>query len=241
MKSKHTNKKPLNSPLISVKNLNFNYSSQPLLRDVSFEIFKGDFVAILGPNGAGKSTLIKLIVKLIETKESKKHITVNGKIAYIPQKFNQDPNFPTTVRELLDLECCACKNRAQIINSLNIENLINQQFKNLSGGQQQRVFVALSLLSEPDILILDEPTIGVDSNTQEEFYKLLNGLNTKQQLTIILITHDTSMVSSYITRVFCIGNHTLIEENLNTSSKHSSVYAKSFEKLHHNHSHHHHH
>lgn len=244
------------TPIIEVKTLSFKHDSLHVLKDVSFTINRGDFVAIMGPNGAGKSTLIKILVKLLEFKNFKKHISISGKIAYIPQKFNQDSQFPTTVKELLALECCKCDHRNKVVQSLRLEGLEHKQFKHLSGGQQQRVFVALALLNNPEILILDEPTVGVDSNTQEEFYKLLHELNTHNNLTILLITHDTSMVSNYVTRILCIGNKTIIEEPIKASLEENKIhsvidkiYPKSFQKVKHDHScshghshkHHHHH
>lgn len=234
LKSK-INSKPLRTQ-IEVSDLSYTYSSQTILQNVSFSINKGDFVAIMGPNGAGKSTLIKILVGLLEIKNFKKHISINGKIAYIPQKFNQDAQFPTTVKELLALECCKCEHRNKVVSSLRLSKLEDKQFKDLSGGQQQRVFVALALLSNPDILILDEPTVGIDSNTQEEFYKLLHELNTKKKLTILLVTHDTSMISNYVTRTLCVGNKTLIEDTQDSQSSHlHRVYPESFHKMHHHH------
>ena len=228
------------NPQIIVNNLSYSYSSNSnsnsILKNVSFEVFEGDFVAIMGPNGVGKSTLIKILTNLISIKQRQKHITIKGKVAYIPQKFNQDPQFPISVKELLALECCKCSHRNQILKSLRIQSLENKQFRDLSGGQQQRVFVALSLLSNPDILVLDEPTIGVDSNTQEEFYKLLHKLNVEQNLTILLVTHDTSMVSEYVSKVLCVGNKTIIEDSIENANKHiNETYPQSFYAMHNHH------
>lgn len=204
----------MKQPIISVKNLTFSYSEKnPIFSNVNFEINSGELVAVIGPNGTGKSTLIKIISNLI--KKQNGEIKINGKLSYIPQKFNQDSNFPAKVFELLDLECCNCQLRRQIIKSLHINQFLNKQFKDLSGGQQQRVLIGISLLSNPDILILDEPTVGIDLKTQEEFYKLLKTLNKEKGLTIIFVTHDIGMVSEYFNKILVVHNKHVCLENSN--------------------------
>jgi zinc transport system ATP-binding protein len=214
--------------IINVKNLSFSYSkTNPIFNDANFEIHTGDLVAVIGPNGSGKSTLVKILSKLISKQTGE--ISIYGKLSYIPQKFNQDTNFPAKVSELLDLECCGCELRKQVSESLNIINLEDKQFKDLSGGQQQRVLISLSLLSNPDILILDEPTVGIDRQTQEEFYKLLKDLNKQRNLTIIFVTHDTGMVSHYFDKILVVHNkHICLED-----SKQTNKYQKSFMDNHH--------
>lgn len=222
--------------IIEVKNLTFSFNNQKLFDNCSFSIEKSDLIAIIGPNGVGKSTLVKLILKLL--KPIKGDIKTHGKISYIPQKFNQDQNFPAKVSELLDLECCKCSLREEVVKSLSIEDLQAKQFKNLSGGQQQRVIIAISLLSNPDILILDEPTVGVDSTTQKDFYKLLKELNEKRGITILFITHDTGMVSHYFKKILCIhDNHIHIEDAKNTNEFMTKIYSKNYNQVHHPHSH----
>lgn len=221
--------------IITVKNLYYSYNREEnIFENVSFSIGKKDLVAIIGHNGSGKSTLIKLLLGLIENKKGK--IDIQGKLAYIPQKYNQDINFPAKVKEILDLECCDCDLRGEVLISLGIENLIEKQFKSLSGGQQQRVLIALSLLSNPDILILDEPTVGVDTKTQEEFYKLLKKLNKDRDLTILFVTHDTGMISSYFSKIICVGNKKVYIDNAKkTHALVHSTYGDNFHEIHHNH------
>ena len=202
----------MKSNIISIENLYFSYnSSEYILNNISFNISKGELVGIIGPNGAGKSTLVKILVGLLQKNKGK--IKINGKISYIPQKFNQDHNFPGRVDEILSLECCKCNIREKILKSLGIEKLEKKQFKSLSGGQQQRVLIALALLSQPDIIVLDEPTVGVDSNTLNEFYELLNYLNKTQKITILLVTHDTSVVSDYFTKLISLSSGKALIEN----------------------------
>ena len=221
--------------IIDVKKLNYSYNQEEtILENVSFSIEKKDLVAIIGPNGCGKSTLIKILLGILEHKKG--NIKIKGKLAYIPQKYNQDSNFPGKVKEILDLECCDCSLRGEVLVNLGIENLQEKQFKSLSGGQQQRVLIALSLLSNPDILILDEPTVGVDAKTQEDFYKLLKKLNKERNLTILFVTHDTGMISNYFTKTICVENKKVhIDDAKNTHSLLHSTYGDNFHELHHHH------
>lgn len=198
--------------LVKVENLSHKFNSNYIFKNISFSIFKEDSVAVIGPNGAGKSTLIKLLLGLVEKQEGE--ILITNKIGYIPQKFNQDVNFPGKVSEILNLECCNCSNRSRILKGLGISQLLEKQFKNLSGGQQQRVVIALSMLSDPELLILDEPTIGVDEKTLIEFYELLKYLHEDRKVAIMFITHDISMVEKYFTKTLCIhDNHVHIDSS----------------------------
>ncbi len=221
--------------IISVRNLTYSFNDlENVLENVSFSINKGDLVAVIGSNGTGKSTLVKIILGLLRAKKSS--IKVNGRLSYIPQKFNYDSNFPARVKEILDLECCDCSLRDDVLKSLGVSNFEDKQFKNLSGGQAQRVMIALSLLSNPDILILDEPTVGVDTKTQEDFYKLLKKLNKERNLTILFVTHDTGMISSYFTKIVCIHDKKVcVDDAKNIHSLLYSTYGDSFHELSHKH------
>jgi zinc transport system ATP-binding protein len=223
------------SQSIEVKNLSYSYhKNQTILEDISFSINQKELVAVIGHNGSGKSTLIKLLLGLLKTKKGE--ITTTGTIGYIPQSYNQDINFPAKVKEILELECCDCSLRGDVIKSLNLEKLEDKQFKNLSGGQQQRVLIALALLSNPKILVLDEPTVGVDTKTQEEFYKLLKKLNKERELTILFVTHDTGMISNYFTKTLCVGNKQVhIDDAKKTNTLLHNTYGDSFHEIHHHH------
>ena len=221
--------------IIDIKNLSYSYGGgENILEDISFSIKKKELIAIVGHNGSGKSTLIKILLGFLKTQKGK--VSIKGKLAYIPQKNNQDSNFPAKVKEIFDLECCDCELRSNVLISLGVEQFLEKQFKSLSGGQQQRVLIALSLLSNPDILILDEPTVGIDSKTQEEFYKILKKLNSERKLTILFVTHDTGMISNYFTKVICVDNKKIyINDAKNIHSTLNSIYGGNFHELEHNH------
>lgn len=198
--------------MIRAKNISYSYGETSAFKDVSFEFNQGDFVAIIGPNGAGKTTLAKLIMGILPLQKGTlelfgtpiKNIKDKNFIGYVPQHYNIDRLFPGTVRELLH----AGRNEHEhIITELGVGHLLSKKFVELSGGQQQRVLITLALQNNPKLLILDEPTVGVDSKTQKEFLTLLKKMNQKQKMITLLITHDIGMVPQVATRVLCISHN----------------------------------
>jgi len=214
-----------NGELIVVRNVTFGYDGGRVLLDISFSICRGDFLAIIGPNGSGKTTLIKIILGLL--KPAQGEILLMGeplsrfrnwqKIGYIPQKAtNIDPFFPASVREVVAMALLSNR-RTLGLSRKQGEAAIDDALRNvgmdafkaspvgsLSGGQQQRVFIARALVTSPEVLFLDEPTTGVDAETQDRFYGMLDRLNKKEGMTIVLITHDIGIVNKHITRVACL-------------------------------------
>lgn len=204
--------------IIETQSLSFSYEKgQPVLEDINFKVTKGEFLGLVGPNGSGKTTLMKIILGLQKNYEGEVRIFNEqlsnfnswNKIGYVPQKYSRKEQFPATVQELLDLNKTPSKpdiTREEIIEMLKIENILDKKFMELSGGQQQRVMVALSLLKNPEILILDEPSVGVDVQTQGEFYEFLHKLNKEHNITIILISHDVGMISEHTDEVMLLNN-----------------------------------
>ncbi len=211
--------------LITVTDISFSYGSIKVLEGVTFKILEGDFLAVIGPNGSGKTTLIKIILGLL--KPSAGQVLVLGKpleefmawskIGYVPQKATHfDPFFPVSVKEVAAMGLLSVKKfprPSKKEEELYIERALEQvgmeKFKNwrigsLSGGQQQRVFIARAIVNQPHVLFLDEPTTGVDAETQERFYDMLDSLNRKESITIVLITHDIGIVNRHVNKVACI-------------------------------------
>ncbi|MFP4567604.1 MAG: metal ABC transporter ATP-binding protein [Candidatus Woesearchaeota archaeon] len=205
--------------LIEVKNLNFNYGETIVLQNINFEVKRGDFLGLIGPNGSGKTTLLRTILGLNKTQKGK--ITILGrditqfkewqKIGYVSQKAtNIDQTFPATVDEIISTATTKKITNQQIQEVLKIvkmQQYTKQKIGELSGGEQQRVFIARALLKKPELLILDEPTTGIDKESKDNFYELLNKLN-KKGITIILVSHDTGIITKYVNKVACI-NKTL--------------------------------
>lgn len=212
-------------PIISVKNLTVKYGSREVFSGVSFDIEKGDYVGIAGQNGSGKTTLIKALLGLV--KQEKGEIAIDGiplknfnewgKIGYLPQSLAlSNPLFPASVKEVVALGLLSekqfpkrigPKDEKRIIAALEllgISDIKNKLIGELSGGQQQRVFLAHALVSDPEILILDEPTTALDPEIREIFFEILNKLNKEKGVTILLISHDVSHIGNFAKKLLYI-------------------------------------
>ena len=213
-----------NDVLISLKDVCVYYQDLLALCDVDLEINRGEFHSIIGPNGAGKTTLLKVILGLIKPdrgevkvlgEEPWKHNKSGKKVGYVPQVMSVDISFPVNVSEvvlmgryskigLLKPPSGPDRQKAlEAMNRVGIEDLASRPLAKLSGGQRQRVFLARALSSEPEILILDEPTTGVDSATTESFYELLQKLK-KDGITIVIVSHEISVVASHVDKIACL-------------------------------------
>jgi zinc transport system ATP-binding protein len=202
--------------LVSVQSVSYNYNSESVLENVSFNVEEGDFLGIIGPNGAGKTTLFHCILGLLNSysgkitildQDIKKYKKIFRKIGYIPQKKSIDQKFPLTVKELVSLSVPrnTSKNTVlEILKQVGLYKLKNKTIGQLSGGQQQRVLIAKALVNNPIILILDEPTNELDHQSQNDFYSLLKELNEKNKITIIWSSHDMDAVNKYANKVSCI-------------------------------------
>ncbi len=216
--------------IIEVQDVSFAYGKTAVLKNISFTIHEGDYLGVIGPNGSGKSTLLKVILGLLKpTTGTIKlfgsdglHFKEWSKIGYVPQKaINFDPLFPATVREVVSMGRFG---KRGLVRSLTPEDNViverslgqvemlehhDRLIGDLSSGQQQRVFIARALAGEPEVIFLDEPTVGVDVKTQEQFYILLKKLNQEMGITLVLVSHDIDVVANEVTELACI-NQTLI-------------------------------
>src|SRR5450756_1916585 len=184
-----------NDYILKVSNLSVKLQNQILLDNISFNVKKGTTLAILGPNGAGKTVLLKTLLNLIPHTGSIEW-TEKVKIGYVPQ-YVAVSDIPMSVREFLsigndvDLESSLKKVR------LNDKNILNKRLGVLSGGQLRRILIAWALNDNPNVLLLDEPTTGVDMDSEEPIYLMLNDIKKTQKITIFLITHDIHIVQEY--------------------------------------------
>lgn len=202
---------------VHVNNLVFGYDYRTVLKDISFKLNSGDFLAIIGNNGSGKSTLVKCILGLNKVRPGSillddVDITTFKtfiNIGYVPQKFDDfNYEFPITVNEILsasNISKISEDKQLELLDKIGILELQNENINNLSGGQLQRVFIVRSLMNKPKMLILDEPTVGVDQKNVEAFYKTVNELN-KEGITIILITHNINESNANFTHVLSLYN-----------------------------------
>ena len=214
-----------NEPLVSVKNISFSFGSTKVLDDISLTVTTGDFLAIIGPNGSGKSTLVKVILGIYAVTAGSvvllgkdiKSFNRWDKIGYVPQKAtNIDPFFPVSVREVVGMGLLSKKTfprflrrrDAKVIDhaleQVDLKDFQTRRIGELSGGQQQRVFIARAIVNQPSLLFLDEPTTGVDAETQEKFYSMLGTLNQANKIAIVLITHDLGILNKRVNKIACL-------------------------------------
>ena len=206
--------------IIEIKNLDFAYTREAVLKDVNLTIRQKDFVAIIGPNGGGKTTLLKLVLGLLAP--VKGTVRVDGKspqeaspcIGYVPQDVHTNRSFPITAIDVvlmgkLDpnkrLSRRSTANRREALAALErMEMAVHADKKIglLSGGQRQRVFIARALVAGPKLLLLDEPTASIDTKGQADFYRLLRELN--KDITVLVVSHDLFVISRYVKSVACV-------------------------------------
>ncbi|MCX7991856.1 MAG: metal ABC transporter ATP-binding protein [Proteobacteria bacterium] len=197
-----------------VNEISVRYENTEVFKNITFKIERGDFIALSGPNGSGKSTLVKSILGL--TKISSGNIKILGhplekfdqwhKIGYVPQRLNLSPFFPASVYEVVKMGLQPVKKLSigekikRISNALNllgIENIKEKNIAELSGGQFQKVIISRAIVSEPEFLILDEPTTALDPETREKFFEIISYLNQEKKTTVVLVTHDTGNAGKY--------------------------------------------
>lgn len=214
--------------IISIENVSFAYNKENVLEDIILSIDEGDFVGIVGCNGSGKSTLMKLLIGQLSPSNGKikifnedidKSNSLN-KIGYVPQiSLSSGANFPATVEEVVMANLYSKigfmrfpkkehKDKVkEALKIVNMEDYSKRLIGNLSGGQQQRVMIAKALVSDPKIIILDEPTTGIDANSEQQLYNLLEKLNKESKITIVIVSHDFAKISKYTNKIFAVENN----------------------------------
>jgi zinc transport system ATP-binding protein len=205
--------------ILKCDKLSASYDGVNVISSLSFAINEGDYLCILGENGSGKSTLVKCLLG-IKKADSGKIILGNNlthtDIGYLPQHTSMENGFPATVREVVISGCLGHrkllsfysaaekKTASDAMNRLGISHLANKSCRDLSGGQQQRMFLARALCAAKKLLLLDEPVTGLDPNATEEMYELIDELNKKDKMTIIMVSHDVRKSMEYANRILCL-------------------------------------
>lgn len=216
-------------PLVELKNVTFGYGETPVLEQVSLHLHPGQFAALVGPSGAGKTSLLKLLLGSLQATQG--DVLIHGEllsgqpsphVGYVPQLETVDWNFPVTVEQVVLM------GRVQrshwwpwpskqdlskvhaVLEQLGIADYARRHIRDLSGGQQQRVFLARALVAEPDLLVLDEPTSGVDMRTAENVLHMLADLN-RSGMTILMTTHDLNAAAAHLPWVICLNRRVIAE------------------------------
>lgn len=208
------------SPIIQVKDVEFAYEKVHILHQVSFEITRGEFVGIFGPNGGGKTTLLKLLMGFLKPNKGKILVFDESpqlslsKIGYVPQLKGFDKKFPISVLEVVLMGALSKarwwgsfpseeKERAKAsLERVGLLSKCHQPFGTLSGGEAQRTLIARALTSEPELLLLDEPTASIDYEAEQKIYALLEEL--KKEITILMVTHDLQALVGKVDKMICV-------------------------------------
>lgn len=211
--------------ILDVQRMTVRYDQTEAVKDVSFKIEKGDFIGLAGPNGAGKSTIAKALLGLVPVASGKillfgkaqKSFKQYAKIGYLPQKLaGLNPLFPASVEEVVALGLLSGKRGlktitasdrtrvAEMLDRLKIAPLKDRMISELSGGQQQRVLLARALVSNPELLIFDEPSTALDPESRDQFFEIVQEMNKKHGVTVMLITHDTGYIGKYANKLLYV-------------------------------------
>lgn len=192
--------------MVRVDNLCVRLGDHVVLSDVSFDINHGEIAAVIGPNGSGKTTLIRAILGLIPLEKGTVNLDTD-QIGYLPQRFPIDPEFPITVFEFLELTK-KDKHHANLTTKLEEVGLtpaiLKKRLGSLSGGQLQRVLIAQATIHNPPLLILDEPSTGIDIVGEKQFYDLIRCQRDNHGTTVILVSHDLSVIANVVDQIVCV-------------------------------------
>lgn len=242
--------------VVEFKNVSFSYGGHPVIENATFLVKKGDYLGMIGPNGAGKTTLLRLMLGLLEPDfgqvflfgQSVKHFRDWRKIGYVPQKATSfDPSFPASVFEVASMgriplakqigkfseeDILAVEKALEIAG---ISHLKNERIGDLSAGQQQRAFMARALASEPQLLILDEPMVGLDQKAQHEFYSILKMLNQEKKVTLIFVSHDIGVIARNVGKIACVNTKVTIHKTSKIDEELLCYYGKDMEFIPHHH------
>lgn len=215
----------MNAEIVQIKDMSYKYGNQTVLNDINLSIQQGEFFGLIGPNGSGKSTLLKILLGLLPLQQGEVFLFGKplqqfrqwGNIGYVSQKANAfNTGFPATVYEVVSMGLFGKKglfrrlnkdDKKKVQNAIQLVGLQGFEKRNigkLSGGQQQRTFIARALISEPQLLLLDEPTVGIDADSTKQFYQLMSRLNKEMGITIVLVSHDIAVITKQVTKIACL-------------------------------------
>ncbi len=196
------------TPLVTLENISVHFARRPVLSGISLKLLPGRILTLLGPNGAGKSTLVRVVLGLLAPTAGQVERNPGLRIGYVPQKLHIDPTLPVTVERFMLLTRGA--KRADVLPALKrvqAGHLLNAPLQKLSGGETQRVLLARALLNQPQLLVLDEPTQGVDVNGQVALYDLIDQLRHELNCGVLMVSHDLHLVMAKTDEVLCLNHH----------------------------------
>lgn len=196
-------------PLLQIDGISYRIGKKNILSNIDLHIHEREIVTLIGPNGAGKSTLLAVALGLKKPSAGRVQRRANLRIGYVPQSINRDATLPLRVSDFIRLAKRKIdpKTAQPLFADLGIDRLQSALLCDISGGELRRVLLARAMLNQPDLLVLDEPTAGIDASGQEAFYHRLNAWRQRQTLAILLVSHDLHLVMSATDRVVCLNQH----------------------------------
>jgi zinc transport system ATP-binding protein len=225
----------MKTPAIEVEHVFYSYEGVEVLKDVTFNLERGEFLGIIGPNGGGKTTLLKLLLGIFKPDRGRIHILgqephdASHRVGYVPQNMWFSRSFPISVTDVALMGRLSRSRMGKryteedrekvrkVLEKVGMWEYRDRPIGKLSGGQRQRVFIARALSTDPEILFLDEPTAGVDTEFQTDLYDFLKEIN--KEVTIVVITHDIGVISSYMKSIGCLNRHFIFHEGSQITQK----------------------
>ena len=229
----------MKNPILRVNNLTVSIEGESIIKNLSFDVKKRDILTILGPNGAGKTVMLRALIGAVPY-SGEISWEKNIKIGYVPQRLPMIKDIPMSVKEFLELKTASKKEIIDILNSVGMEEskILEKRVGDLSSGQFQRILVGWALIGNPDVLLFDEPFEGIDIASQKTIYNILKKLHKEKSLTIILVSHDLSVVYQFATNVLCINRKRLcigLPKKILTPKNLSNLYGRGIKYYFHKH------
>lgn len=239
----------MSAALIGTENLNVHHGSRRVLHGVNLSIQPGEIVTLVGPNGSGKSTLLRAMIGALEPSAGRIIRAPNLRIGYVPQALAVDPHLPLTVRRFLSLPRPITNERAALaLARAGLPMVGDRQLGDLSGGQRQRILLARALLNDPQLLVLDEPTQGLDQPGSAAFYQQIETIRADTGCAVLMVSHELHVVMAASDRVICLNGHVCCEghpEHVASAPEYRALFGTgtggALALYRHEHSHHHHH
>jgi zinc transport system ATP-binding protein len=235
-----------NEVLLSASKLGYVIRGHQVLKDVDLQLHRGEIITLIGPNGAGKTSLVRILLGLLKASTGNVYRKPGVKIGYVPQKLHIDPVLPLRVRDfMLTAGRFDEKQLTGALKEVHMSHLLSAAIQTLSGGEFQRVLLARALLSQPDLLVLDEPAQGVDIIGQQALYQTIRHIRDRHECGVLMVSHDLHLVMASTDQVICLNTHiccTGHPDDVSAHPEYLKIFGQAMEGLapyshHHDHSH----
>ena len=217
-----------NQRIAYLENVCLSFNNQQILKNINLELKKGEITTLVGPNGGGKTSIARILIGILKASSGKVFISKNAKIGYMQQKLEIEKTIPIRVIDFLNLnydlpdrhQKSALENIQKLSKKLNIENILEKSIHRISGGQLQKILLVHTLINNPDILVLDEPTQYMDIAAQSEFYQIIEEIREQKNCAVLIISHDLHIVMQKTNQVICVNHHICCEGSPESINKH---------------------